>query len=143
MFELERVEVPARELGTAGPEECWTINGWESDDHSPWLTATGTNLADAQEWAERVIHATTDYRITGWDDCTPTLTKLIHTLETVTAETTDSIKLKIATGAYVKYLIGMLGDPNAVWVVEHGAGTFHIPVRHITFVNHVITTIQV
>jgi hypothetical protein len=143
MFELERVEVPAEQLGTANPEERWTINGWEPDEHSPWLGAAGTNLADAQEWAKRVIHATTDYRITGWDDRHPTLTKLIHTLDIITTDSPEATKLTIGTGTHARHMLGMLGNPNAVWVVEHGAGTLHIPVRHITFVNHVITTIQV
>jgi hypothetical protein len=139
MFELSRTE----ELGSDSPGKRWIIEGWESDERTPFLTNPDATLADAREWAEQMLAETTDYRVTGWSACTPSLVKNVHTLETVTAETTDSIKLKIATGAYAKYLIGMLGDPNAVWVVEHGTGTFHIPVRHITFVNHVITTIQV
>jgi hypothetical protein len=140
MFELSRIEILPEELGSDSPGKRWIIEGWESDEHAPFLTNPDADLADAREWAERMLAETTDYRVTGWSVCTPHLHKLNHTLTAIVSSSNGAIVLDISSGAQAESLIGMLRDADAVWRVERAPrNVCYIPVRNITYAEHAVT----
>lgn len=95
-------------------------------------------IEGAQRWAERMIHKTSDYRVTGWNGRVPSLEVELHQLEIWTTAGVRSFHTITASEAGVA--IRSLWDKSGV-IALHGAdgSDTYIPVSAVATINRKIT----